>query len=457
LTDELARGVEVRVGRLGPVFEVPGSGVRGKLDNDKYVSRAQVGIRWNRRRCQFSVRPLGQKLVQVYGPDGELFDEAGIPPGSQIALGQRVLLLLTCSQYSPFDEQFGLLGNSDSASRLRQKLRNVAAFDSTILISGEPGSGKELVARAIHSQSSRRDAPYVPINCANFQPGLADSILFGHERGAFSGATETRKGIFETAAGGTVFLDEIHRLSPEVQPKLLRILASGGDFTRLGGSTQLKNASRVLVATNVDLRAEVQQGRFQADLLSRLTRVQVEVPPLRNRKTDSAQIFCHFLRTFCEGRPELGHLFELGVERTPFIPLSFFRKLLQGNWRDGNVRALSGLADSVAIENLDVDRFVDPRPQTDSSLAGEASAEPDIFELLVSHDFNVSALARSMGMSRGTLYKQLERAGIKTSKSIAQEELLAAVAAVGRDPMLLARHLRVTALQNIKQQLREFD
>ncbi len=178
--------------------------------------------------------------------------------------------------------------------------RKVAPLTAAVLITGETGSGKELIARLIHQHSSRRNKPWVDVNCAALPEHLVESELFGYEKGAFSGADSAKAGLFEIANGGTLFLDEIGDLEPKVQVKLLRVLDSV-PYYRLGGNRKVSVDVRILAATNRDLQAAVRSGAFRRDLYHRITEVQVQVPPLRERPEDIAALAIHFLQRFCPG------------------------------------------------------------------------------------------------------------------------------------------------------------
>ena len=188
-----------------------------------------------------------------------------------------------------------MVGQSSSLEALRQAIALAAPTRGRILITGESGTGKELVARAIHDQSPLRDGPFVKVNCAAIPPTLIESELFGHEKGAFTGATQGAKGRFEEAHGGTLFLDEIGDMSLEVQAKLLRVLQEG-ELRRVGGSRMMKVDVRVVSATNKNLAAEVASGRFREDLYFRINVVPLDVPPLRRRKEDIPLLAQHFCR-----------------------------------------------------------------------------------------------------------------------------------------------------------------
>ena len=202
---------------------------------------------------------------------------------------KRVLL----SGYSPPDVRQGMVGASPAFARLLETVARVAAVDSTTLVLGETGVGKELVAKLLHRESARRDAPFVVVNCAALQEELLHSELFGHEKGAFSGAARLKHGLFEVAHGGTLFLDEVGDTSLEIQAKLLRVLESGR-FRRLGGTREIAVDVRFVSATNRNLAEAIAQGRFREDLFFRLSTLTIEVPPLRERPGDIALLVAHF-------------------------------------------------------------------------------------------------------------------------------------------------------------------
>jgi len=192
-----------------------------------------------------------------------------------------------------------IIGTSQAMRRVFEAIALVAPTEATVLILGESGTGKELVARAIHANSPRRAGPLITVNCAALPETLLESELFGHERGAFTGATERRRGRFELAGGGTIFLDEIGDLTPGPQAKLLRVLQSQ-EFERLGGTTSLTADARVIAATNKDLEAAVRTGEFREDLWYRLHVFPLTIPPLRERREDIPLLAEHFLRVYAE-------------------------------------------------------------------------------------------------------------------------------------------------------------
>jgi two-component system nitrogen regulation response regulator NtrX len=231
-----------------------------------------------------------------------------------------------------------LIGDSRAAVAMKAQIDRLAEIPSHVLILGESGSGKELVARRLHEAGGRALRDFVAVNCAALPDTMVESELFGHERGAFTGADRTRKGAFESAGGGTLFLDEIGELPLAAQAKLLRVLEDG-QVTRLGSNKTIKVDTRVVAATNRDLEAEVASGRFRQDLLYRLNTHVVQVPPLRERLSDVAVLAGHFLELTCE---------KFGVRPRSLAPEAV--KVLQSyDWSRNNVRELRNVIERVVI------------------------------------------------------------------------------------------------------------
>mgnify|MGYP000918999699 FL=1 len=226
-----------------------------------------------------------------------------------------------------------LVGGSPALTKVEQQVARVAGTKATVLIRGESGVGKELVARAIHNSSPRKDAPFVCLNCAALTETLLESELFGHEKGAFTGATERMIGKFEAADNGTIFLDEIGEMAPGTQAKFLRVL-EGQPFERVGGNTPIKVDVRVVAATNRPLEDAVRAGSFRRDLFFRLQVVQLDVPPLRDRADDVPPIADHFLKRFVR---------ETGRKIRGFTP-GAVEKLKAYRW-PGNVRELRNVVE----------------------------------------------------------------------------------------------------------------
>jgi len=232
-------------------------------------------------------------------------------------------------------ERYRLVGSSQAMQRVLQLIERVAPTDATVLIRGPSGTGKELVARAIHANSRRRDHPFIAVNCATLQESLLESELFGHEKGAFTGADRSKPGLFEVAEGGTLFVDEVAEMSPALQAKLLRVLENG--HYRRVGSTQDRYANvRILAATNKPLEEEVRQGRFRDDLYYRLNVITLTLPPLRERREDIPELVNHFLTS-------------RAITRTPLsISTEALDILCRYDW-PGNVRELANVLERAQI------------------------------------------------------------------------------------------------------------
>jgi transcriptional regulator with GAF, ATPase, and Fis domain len=231
-----------------------------------------------------------------------------------------------------------IVGHSEAMRRVLQAVATVAPTDSTVLIGGETGTGKELVARAIHDRSRRRSRPFVTLNCAAIPGGLLESELFGHEKGAFTGALARRAGRFELANGGTLFLDEIGDIPLDLQPKLLRVLQEQA-FERLGSTQTIRVGVRLIAATNVDLATMVAEKRFRSDLYYRLNVFPIAIPPLRDRREDIPALVDHFLRMYA-GR--------LNRQVEPVSPAAL-KALTEYDW-PGNVRELANVVERASIE-----------------------------------------------------------------------------------------------------------
>lgn len=267
-----------------------------------------------------------------------------------------------------------IVGSSGPMQEVFRLVHKVARTDSTVLILGESGTGKELVARAIHHQSDRKEKPLVPVNCGAIPEELLESELFGHEKGAFTGAIKSRPGRFEMAEGGTVFLDEIGDMSPQLQVKLLRVLQEH-QFERVGGIKTIDADIRIVAATNRDLRELVEQGGFREDLYYRLNVVPIRVPPLRDRRSDIPMLCNHFIERLSRQK---------GIG-TKTLPSSIMERLMRYSW-PGNVRELENMlermcilaeGDVIGIEDLPV-RLADLEPGPDTAIAADADCAETI-------------------------------------------------------------------------------
>jgi formate hydrogenlyase transcriptional activator len=315
-----------------------------------------------------------------------------------------------------------IIGNSASLRRVLKNVETVAPTDSTVLIYGETGTGKELIARAIHDLSPRKAKPFVKLNCAAIPTGLLESELFGHEKGAFTGAIAQRIGRFEVANGGTIFLDEIGEIPLELQTKLLRVLQER-EFERLGSSRTLRTDARLIAATNRDLEAMVSEQKFRSDLFFRLNVFPVHVPPLRERQGDIPVLVRHFTQQFSRRMKKA----------IDTIPSAAMDALSRYHW-PGNIRELQnvieraviispGPALSVDVSDLKFPNAGPPveKPASPKSTNGalrdvlEETERQQILKALKESNWVVAGAngaAAQLGMKRSTLQLRMHKLGI---------------------------------------------
>jgi len=331
------------------------------------------------------------------------------------AIRQRELVLVNEQLQKDFAEEYAMIGNSIAMRALRKQISIVAPTDGRVLISGESGTGKELVARAIHTQSRRKNLPFVEINSAAIPEDLVESELFGHTKGAFSGALTAKKGKFEIADGATLFLDEIGDMSPRVQAKMLRVLEEQR-FEPIGSNTPIKVDVRVISATNKPLSGLIENGEFRADLFYRLNVIPFQIPPLRERLEDVPLLTEHFNKKF-----SLAYGKKLKEFSTEAIDA------LQNYAWLGNVRELKNTIERVVImvekqkvsaDDLPKFNVIDEAPSSSFRFpsfkdATDAYQREFIIHKLAEFEGNVSKAADSMGVDRSHLYRKMKHLGIE--------------------------------------------
>jgi two-component system, NtrC family, response regulator GlrR len=292
----------------------------------------------------------------------------------------------------------GLIGDSPAMQELLASLRRIAPSELSVLIEGETGTGKELVAESIHRASARAAGPFIVFDCSSVAPTLVESELFGHERGSFTGAVSARAGVFELASGGTLLLDELGELPKDLQPKLLRVLEKR-EVRRIGGSEPIAVDLRLIAATNRNLRAEVKRGAFREDLYFRVAGAHVVVPPLRERKSDLPALVGRF---WAEGTP---------TQSVEDLPAGTWQELLDHGW-PGNVRELRNAVQRLLVTPERALELADPEPDADSL----------VDSLLEFRDLKAARREASERFERDYLRALLRRAGgnITVAASMAQ-------------------------------------
>jgi DNA-binding NtrC family response regulator len=334
-------------------------------------------------------------------------DTLGFGPGAQGLWAAPSSSLQIVPREPVRPAQSGLVrGSSPAMQRVYEMIDRVAPTDASVLIVGESGSGKELVAHTIHQGSNRRRGPFVAVNCGAIPASLVEAELFGHEKGAFTGAGRTHRGYFERAAGGTLFLDEITEMSPDAQVRLLRVLESGS-FWRVGGDTELRAQVRMIAATNRDVGSAVTEGRLREDLMYRLAVFPISLPPLRSRGADVELLAHHFLALFNE---------EAGTSKT--LSRRSLDVLRIHPW-PGNVRELKNCvhrAFILADEAVELDHMLPTAPAAadDPGRLSFALGTPlaamekrTILATLVHCRGNKRRAAQVLGVSLKTLYNRL--------------------------------------------------
>ena len=299
-----------------------------------------------------------------------------------------------------------IVGESEPLKKVLKEVEKVAPADSSVIITGESGTGKELVARAIHSNSPRKYFPLISVHCGALSESLLESELFGHEKGAFTGAAFNRKGRFEMADGGTIFLDEIGTISSKMQVELLRVLESKS-FVRVGGNKEISSDFRVICATNRDLKEMVKNGAFREDLYYRLNVVNIKIPPLRERPGDIPQLVNHFINKYCTS---------MSRDMISIDPAAM--KHLESFEYPGNVRELENMIErAIVVGNGKVIRLKDlpmGRDVISSSIESLDDLEKKhISKILEKYSWNISRSAKALNVDRATLYNKIKKYKLK--------------------------------------------
>ncbi len=421
--------VVVEGGEVGKEFVVDRELVRigSAPDNDVALQHETV----SRHHFEIFVAEDGHHVRDLKSTNGTDVEgcrivEAYLHPGARIGVGDMVLVFQPLQEkvevpLSPYNSFGQMLGKSARMRAVFHLAERVGAKDTTVLISGETGTGKGLLAEEVHLHSPRAGKPFVVVDCSTIPENLMESELFGHVKGAFTGAVSSRAGAFEEANGGTIFFDEIGELPLPLQPKLLRVLEKR-EVKRVGQTDTFSVDVRIIAATNRALRAEVEAGRFREDLFFRLSVFELKIPPLRERKDDIPFLAREFLRQI-SGDTER----RLGADAIRFLS--------SHDW-PGNVRELRNVIERVVhlVDEKVIDAAalmstsltgVGPPPDSGSfggrgkysfSKAREMAEREYLIDLLRRHNFNVSAASKTAEIHRQSLHRLLKRHGINTSE-----------------------------------------
>jgi len=330
------------------------------------------------------------------------------------ALEQQNLVRENIELKRSITQTWEILGENHKIAELKDKISKAAASVGRVIIYGESGSGKELVAQALHRASDRKENSFIEVNCAAIPTELIESELFGHEKGSFTGAFEAKKGKFELANNGTLFLDEIGDMSLPTQAKLLRVIETQ-EFQRVGGSKKIKVDVRIIAATNKDLHEEIEKGNFREDLYFRLNVIPLTVPPLRERKADIPLLVTHFLKSFAQ---------QYG-QKPKKLSKATLRSLIEYDW-PGNVRELKNSIERFVIMNptdtIDVKESLSFKgSRTDYSAyktlreAREQFEKDFIVKKLQENNWNISKTAEDLEIERSNLHRKIKSLGIETS------------------------------------------
>lgn len=302
-----------------------------------------------------------------------------------------------------------IIGSSKAMMQVLKEVGRVAQSSSPVIITGESGTGKELIARAIHSNSKRKFSHLVSVHCGALTESLLESELFGHEKGAFTGAMYNRKGRFEMADGGTIFLDEISTISSKMQIELLRVLETK-TFVRVGGNKEITSDFRVICATNKDLKEMVENGTFREDLFYRLNVVNIKIPPLRERIEDISMLVDHFIKKYCTSMSR----------NIVSIDRAALKRIEQYEF-PGNVRELENMVErAIVVGNEKEIRLKDLPFEKDITFNSVGSLDDIeknyIFKILNKYDWNISRSAKILKVDRVTLYNKIKKYNLKASK-----------------------------------------
>jgi two-component system, NtrC family, nitrogen regulation response regulator GlnG len=456
----------MELSRKTPAFMGTDS-AEGQPLRDQYLSRTPVLLYWTPDNHIKIVPPSGVHLdVDEQRVQGSIrIPVARLSEGVILTLSRRVILLLHAVSLRECPPSWGLVGESEGICQVRQRISQVADLDVAVFIRGETGVGKERVAQAIHRASRRATRPCISVNMAAIPSGTAASELFGHVKGAFTGAIQRNHGLFERADGGTLFLDEVGDTPADIQAMLLRAL-SERKIMPVGDLNERTIDVRIIAATDADIEKLAEQGRFRQALLYRLTSYEILVPSLRERREDIPRLVVHFL---CEVLEEIGETWRLmsrSTDKNPWFPPGLMLRLYKYDW-PGNVRQLRNVVHQVVISsrrlealaidetvqrilsNIEDDRSIDVPSEQPAAGSGPARAsgvtDEQVYAALEDCGWKVRTAAEKLGVNRSRVYKAMARhPQLRRARDIPRQELEDCVRECDNDLDCVCQRLRVS-------------
>jgi two-component system nitrogen regulation response regulator GlnG len=475
--EALSAGNEVVLARNTPDFVKPGHALGMPLA-DPFVSRKPIRlVPLGAGRIRILVEEGGTALsigAPIQGPIE--IDVHEIAAGVPLVLADRVVLLLHQieADVARTTETLGMVGESAGVRSVRAHVERLADLQVPVLLRGATGTGKELVARALHDHGPRRGGPFVSVNLGAIPRELAAAELFGAQKGAYTGSTRDREGFFRAARGGTLFLDEVGEASPELQAMLLRVLETG-EMYPVGGQSPVATDVRLLAATDADLDAQIRDGRFKAPLLHRLAGYEIVLPPLRERREDIGVLFYHFAREELQALGEAHRLSPEDPYAEPWLPAALMARLARFRW-PGNIRQLRNVTRQLVIGSRGR-AYVTPDPRLEAELGEEITpprpasptAEPpskprrkpsdidetEVLAALREGAWDMKAAADRLGIPRSSIYDVIDRCpGIRTAGALSAAEIEVCYEACGGDLDAMVQRLEVSG-RALKRRIKE--
>lgn len=466
---QLNRGGSEHFSRKQLDFATPGKGF-GQPLQDPFLSRTPIVLELGAKgMLRLSVPP--KTLLKVNGTiaTGVVeIPQTSLEQGVTLSLEKRICLLLHLaqSQNGGGVGDMGMVGESDGMVKVREAIRHVAAMDVPVLIRGETGTGKELIAQALHHMGTRSSKPFVSVSLAAIPASLAASELFGAAKGAFTGASGAQQGYFRAAHSGVLFLDEIGEASPEIQAMLLRVLETG-EIYPLGRQTPLKVDVRLIAATDANLDEMMADKTFKAPLLHRLSGFEIRIPPLRQRREDVGRLFLHFARKDLEELGITARLQPSGPREPAWMPADLCCALARYSW-PGNIRQFRNIVRQLVIENRDratltpdsrLAELLQDLTPTEHPKASPPRRKPadigrqELRATLSESNWEYKICADKLGIARSSLYDLMAKHGIPMAHDISDQAIKSCMQEHGDDLAAMSRQLQVSQ-RSLKQRMK---